>query len=784
MGKSLVIVESPAKAKTLSRYLGPGYEVKASVGHVIDLPEKSLGVDLEKDFKPTYKVIPGKGKVVQGLKQAARAADQVYLAPDPDREGEAIAWHIARILDKSDDKIHRVLFNEITRDAVLAAMSQPTRLNRNLFEAQQARRILDRLVGYQISPILWKVIRGGLSAGRVQSVAVRMVCEREEQIRAYQPKEYWSIIAELSRQDQEHFSARLWSVDSLRLTTQPDTEAGRDDRFWIRTADEAGKIVAELEKAEEFRVLQVERKKRRRSAPPPFITSTMQRDAAVGFGWTARKTMRVAQGLYEGVEIGKEGTVGLITYMRTDSTRLAETACSEARKFIAGQFGKNYLPDSPIHYRQKKGNVQDAHEAIRATSAFRLPADLKPFLDPDQFKLYRLIWARFIACQMNAALYDRTTVDIGAGPRFVFRASGSVMRFPGFTAVYTESYERNGQAPEGDSADKPLPDLSEGDPLEVHKLDPRQSFTQPPPRFTESSLIRELESDGIGRPSTYAAIMSTIIDKGYVERSKGVLKPTDLGFAVTGLLVERFPGILNVKFTARMESLLDEVEEGRQYWLDVLKGFYGDFKPALESAMARRQKLTVPTEVDCDRCGAKMVIRWSRHGQFLGCSNFPECTNTKQFQRDEKGDIRIINDEVSGERCARCGKPMVKKQGRYGPFLACSSYPECSGAKPLTTGVACPREGCTGELAHRTTRRGKVFYGCTRYPECDFATWDRPLDLACPECGARPLYEKTPRNRAAYVHCLSCKARLKGEDLQAPGGRDRPEDPEEATQSA
>ena len=765
MGKSLVIVESPAKAKTLSRYLGSDYDVKATVGHVIDLPEKSLGVDLEKDFKPTYKMIPGKSRVITGLKQAAKGADQVYLAPDPDREGEAIAWHVAKLLGKSEDKVHRVLFNEITKGAVLGAMSRPTRLNRNLFEAQQARRILDRLVGYQISPILWKVIRGGLSAGRVQSVAVRLVCEREEQILAYQPKEYWSIIAELSKQAQEHFNARLWTVDSLKLVTRPDTEAGKADRFWIRNAGDADKIMVELRRVPEYRVARVERSQRQRKAPPPFITSTMQRDAAMRFGWTARKTMRTAQTLYEGVDIGKEGTVGLITYMRTDSTRLADTACMEARKLIADEFGEKYLPAAPIRYQRKKGGVQDAHEAIRPTSAFRRPNSLESFLHPDQLKLYRLIWSRFIACQMNAAVYDQTTVDIEAGPRFVFRATGSVMRFPGFTAVYTESYEQNHSAAETDAAEKPLPDLYEGDILEVHQLVPRQHFTQPPPRFTESSLIRELEADGIGRPSTYAAIMSTIIDKGYVQRVKSALKPTELGFAVTKLLVERFPGILNVKFTAKMEGLLDEVEEGRQQWLNVLKDFYGDFKPALDSAMAQRQKLAIPTEVQCDRCGGNMVIRWSRHGQFLGCSNFPKCNNIKQFERDEKGNIRILEDEVTGELCDRCGKPMIKKQGRYGPFLACSDYPKCNGIKSLTTGIACPREGCSGELAHKATRRGKVFYGCNRYPECDFATWDRPLDLSCPNCGARPIYEKTPRNRAKYVYCSSCKAKFKEEDL-------------------
>ncbi|MEA2064636.1 MAG: type I DNA topoisomerase [Gemmatimonadota bacterium] len=772
MGKSLVIVESPAKAKTLGRYLGKDYEVKASVGHVIDLPQKNLGVEIDKDFKPTYRMIPGKGKIVSDLKRAAGRADQVYLAPDPDREGEAIAWHVASLLDKSQDKVHRVMFNEITKQAVLEAMSHPAPLNRNLFEAQQARRILDRLVGYQISPILWKMLRGGLSAGRVQSVAVRMVCEREEEIRAYVIKEYWSVVAEAStRGSEERFTARLWSVDSLRLLTRPDTEAHRKDRFWIRDEAESKEIANQLNQVDNYRVAGVERKERKRSTSPPFITSTMQRDAAARFGWSARKTMMVAQSLYEGVDIGAEGTVGLITYMRTDSTRVSDTALKEVRGLIAKTYGKSFLPAKAIHYRQKKGNVQDAHEAIRPSSSLRRPDALKRSLTPDQQKLYRLVWSRFVASQMKAAIYDQTTVDIEAGPRFVFRATGSIMRFTGFTAAYTESYERNNagnglnsQGEEG--AQSLLPELHEGDLLDISKLEPRQHFTQPPPRFTESSLIRELESNGIGRPSTYAAIMSTIVDKGYVERVKSTLNPTELGFVVTGLLVERFPGILNVKFTARMEDLLDRVEEGNHNWLDVLKDFYRDFKPALESAQSQTGKIAVSTDVDCGKCGAKMVVRWSRHGQFLGCSNFPECKNTDQFERDEKGNIRIVAPEVSKEKCPSCGKAMVKKNGRYGPFLACSDYPDCNTIKPLALGIACPAKGCTGELVQKGTRKGKVFYGCNRYPECDYATWDRPLTAACPECKAKSLCEKTPRKGPKYIYCSSCKTKFKEEDLE------------------
>ena len=565
MGKSLVIVESPAKAKTLGKYLGSAYDVKASVGHVIDLPEKRLGVDIENDFEPTYEIIPGKGKILKELRQAAKSAEAVYLAPDPDREGEAIAWHIANSIKQNGDKVHRVMFNEITKKAVLESMQHPTRLNKNLFDAQQARRVLDRLVGYQISPILWKTVMRGLSAGRVQSVAVRMVCEREEAIRAYVKKEYWSVTAVMSTEEAKKFDSRLFAFDELRILSRPDTEADRKDRCWIKDEKQATEIVENIRSADKYIVTNLERKQKKRSAPPPFITSTMQREAAVRFGWSSRKTMRVAQSLYEGVDIGQEGTVGLITYMRTDSTRLSDEALNEARKLIAETYGDKYLPKGPIRYTKKKGNVQDAHEAVRATSVYHLPEQMKRFLDKDQQKLYGMIWTRHVACQMNAAVYDQNAVDIQAGDRAVLRATGSVMRFPGFTKVYSEVLDRGGDSNNGngeDDADHALPDLKEGEEVNLEGIKPNQHFSQPPPRFTESSLIRELEANGIGRPSTYAAIMGTIIEKGYVDRIKNQLKPTDLGFTVNGLLVDRFPGILNVKFTARMEDLLDRVEEG------------------------------------------------------------------------------------------------------------------------------------------------------------------------------------------------------------------------------
>ncbi len=775
MGKNLVIVESPAKAKTLGRYLGKDYTVKASMGHVIDLPVKELGVDLDNEFSPTYQVIRGKSKIITELKKAAKSAGEIYLAPDPDREGEAIAWHLASVLPKADKRIHRVMFNEITKSAVLEAMASPQELNQSLFEAQQARRILDRLVGYKISPLLWKRVRSGLSAGRVQSVAVRIVCEREEEIRRYNQKEYWSILTSLLTGGQDTLDARLWSVDGKRVVTRPDEEAERKDRFWINGEKVAGELAGELRQAGDGRVSEVERKQKKRNPQPPFITSTMQREAAVRYGWPARKTMQVAQGLYEGIELGGDGATGLITYMRTDSTRVSESAIGQVRELIGQQYGDKYLPGKPNRFSGKKqgGKVQDAHEAVRPTAAERTPASMKRFLNPDQQKLYTLVWSRFVASQMTPALYDQTTIDIEAAARFVLRATGSVMKFPGFTRVYTENLEKSSGAQSGNGEERLLPNIDPGEVLKFEQVTPRQHFTQPPPRFTESSLIRELESNGIGRPSTYASIMSTITDKGYVQRLKGSLRPTDLGFAVTGLLVERFPGILNVQFTARMESLLDEVEDGRKDWRELLGEFYRDFEPALEEAKKQRGKVVIETDVACDKCGAKMVIRWSRHGAFLGCSSWPECEGTKQFERDENGEIMIVEEPTTDVKCDKCGSAMIQKKGRYGPFLACSNYPACSNIKPITTGVKCPREGCAGELVEKRTRRGKIFFGCDKYPECDYATWDRPLEVACPECGKKPLFQKIFRGgRAGGAYCESCKAKFAMEEISAGSGGD------------
>ncbi len=768
MGKNLVIVESPAKAKTLGRYLGKDYTVKASMGHVIDLPVKELGVDLDNEFNPTYQVIHGKSKIINELKKAAKNADEIYLAPDPDREGEAIAWHLASVLPKADKRIHRVMFNEITKTAVLEAMASPQELNRNLFEAQQARRILDRLVGYKISPLLWKRVRSGLSAGRVQSVAVRIVCEREEEIRRYEQKEYWSILASLLTGGQDSLEARLWSVDGKRVVTRPDEETERKDRFWIDEEKIAEELAGELRQAGSGRVAEVERKQKRRNPQPPFITSTMQREAAVRYGWPARKTMQVAQGLYEGIELGGEGPTGLITYMRTDSTRVAESAIAQARELIGEVYGEKYLPAKPNRFSGKKkgGKIQDAHEAVRPTAVELTPDAMKRFLNPDQQKLYTLVWSRFVSSQMAPAIYDQTTINIETADRFVLRVTGSVMKFPGFTRVYTENLEKSGSAEIGNGEERMLPNIEVGEVLEMKQVTPRQHFTQPPPRFTESSLIRELESNGIGRPSTYASIMSTITDKGYVQRLKGSLRPTDLGFAVTGLLVERFPGILNVQFTARMEGMLDEVEEGQKDWHKLLDEFYRDFAPALEEAKKQRGKVVVETEVDCEKCGSKMVIRWSKHGAFLGCSTWPECEGTKQFERDEDGEIKIVEEPTTEIKCNKCGSPMIQKKGRYGPFLACSNYPACSNIKPITTGVKCPREGCGGELAEKRTRKGKLFFGCEKYPDCDYATWDRPLDTACPECGKRPLFQKIFRGgRSGDAYCESCKAKFKMEEI-------------------
>ncbi len=671
MSKSLVIVESPAKAKTIKKYLGKDFNVEASSGHLIDLPNNKLGVDVEKNFKPDYVVIKDKKKFLDQLEKASIKADNIYLASDPDREGEAIAWHIVDKL-KIKDKAYRVLIYEITEKAVLEGIRNPSRLSRDRFEAQQARRILDRLVGYQVSPLLWKKVRRGLSAGRVQSVALRLVVEREREIANFKPDEYWTIEAELKQLFDE-------STSFVAFLSKYNGE-----KIEIRNEEQAKSIVEAL-RNEIYIVLSVEKKERTRTAPPPFITSTLQQEASRKLRFPVKKTMTIAQRLYEGVELGDEGPTGLITYMRTDSVRVSDHAIGEARAYIIETYGADFLPESPNIFKVKK-SAQDAHEAVRPTSAIKSPDSVKRYLSEDEFELYKLIWQRFIASQMNPALYDQTTIEIEAG-NGIFRATGSVIKFPGFTVVYMEGKEEEEEAKEKEE-EKKLPDLSVGEELNLLALEGKQHFTQPPPRFTESALVKELEEKGIGRPSTYATILSTIQEREYVIKEKNRLKPTLLGCGVTDLLVEGFPEVMDVQFTADMEERLDEVEEGNINWVELLKGFYKEFGKRLKRAEVSMRSLRregVPTEIDCEQCGAQMIIKWGRRGEFLSCSRYPECKNAKQFEYSDDGEIRIKEKKEPEIRhditCDLCGKPMVVRKSRYGKFLGCTGYPECKSIK-------------------------------------------------------------------------------------------------------
>jgi DNA topoisomerase-1 len=737
--KSLVIVESPAKAKTISKYLGKDYTVKASVGHIMDLPKSRLGVDIEKDFLPQYIQIKGKAPVVKDLKSAAKKADRILIATDPDREGEAIASHVAEVVSSTakTDEIYRVLFNEITKKAIVAAIENPGKIDVNKVDAQQARRVLDRLVGYQISPLLWKKVRRGLSAGRVQSVALRLICEREEEIKAFVPEEFWSLTALLEGRTPPSFEAKLLKKDEEKLR--------------VKSNDEVQKVLADL-KDKPYTVSKVDKKERRRNPVAPFTTSKLQQEGGRKLGFTARRTMGIAQSLYEGVDVGSEGTVGLITYMRTDSTRVGKEAQDEARELIVNKYGKEYLPEKPPVYASAK-SAQEAHEAIRPTSVMREPDAIKQYLEPDQYKLYKLIWNRFVASQMNPAVIDQTSVDIKAG-EYTFRATGSIVKFPGFMAVYMEEKAEDAAPSEDDSGEAVLPPLNEGDVLTLLKLDPKQHFTQPPPRFSEALLVKTLEEKGIGRPSTYAAIISTIQDRDYVQKIENKFRPTELGVLVNTLLVHHFPVILDVAFTARMEGELDKIEEGQMGWVAAVRDFYTPFSESLQKAQADMKDFKAEqttTEINCEKCGKPMVIKWGRNGQFLACSGYPECKNTKPFIRKENGEVEAAPEETTDELCPKCNSPMVVKRGRFGKFLACSRYPECSHTQGMSTGVACPEDG--GKIVERRSRFGKMFYSCANYPDCKFAVWYKPVPRACPQCGAAFLIEKFSKKTGPYIAC-------------------------------
>ncbi len=733
MAKSLVIVESPSKARTIRKYLGRDFRVEASSGHLIDLPSSKLGVDIQNNFKPDYTVIKGKTKYLENLKKASLGAEKVYLASDPDREGEAIAWHIANRLHLWD-KVHRVLIHEITEAGVRDSMNRPLEINRERFESQQARRILDRIVGYKVSPVLWKKVRKGLSAGRVQSVALRFIVDREREIQNFKPREYWTLDALLKKDTQ------------LNIKETPDVDAFtaslhmfRGKKAKIENAQQSEEIVSALS-GKDFVVGAIEKKERRRKPLPPFITSTLQQDSSKKNRFSVKKTMSVAQGLYEGIELGSEGPVGLITYMRTDSVRTSDNALAEARSFISENYGGTYVPKRPNVFKVKK-SAQDAHECIRPTFPSKHPGELKQFLTEDQYKLYSLIWKRFIASQMTPAVYDQTRVDIMAGEA-VFRATGNVMKFPGFTVAYEETMEReenNGLNKNSKKdEDKRLPELFEKDVLSLQKLDPKQHFTQPPPRYSESSLVKDLEEKGIGRPSTYASILSTIQDRGYAEWQKARFVPTPLGFSVNDFLVEGFPGIMDEEFTARMENDLDKVEEGEIHWVDLLRGFYEGFSESVTRAEkeVEGRKVEIPTDIECDKCGAPMLIKEGRYGQFLSCSGYPECKNAKDFTRAEDGEIVVgkkTDPEICDDiECDKCGAPMVIKEGRYGQFLSCSRYPDCKNPKEfkrengrivikqkeppeIREDIKC--EKCGKPMVVRRSRRGQ-FLGCSGYPKC------------------------------------------------------------------
>ncbi|HWF45898.1 MAG TPA: type I DNA topoisomerase [Bryobacteraceae bacterium] len=780
MAKSLVIVESPTKAKTIGKYLGKQFVVKASLGHIKDLPKKDLAVDVDNEFKPNYEVIEGKKKLIAELKQAAKGMDFIYLAADPDREGEAICWHLQEELGpKKSDKpaVFRVMFNEITANAIKKAFDKPMQVNVNLVEAQQARRVLDRLVGYKISPLLWDKVRRGLSAGRVQTVALRLIVEREREIRAFEQEEYWTIDVSLNAKKPPVLTARL--------------NKREDETPKVGNEAAASGIVADLDGAS-YVVKSVTTREKRRNPVPPFITSTLQQEASRKLRFSVKRTMMLAQGLYEGKEIGKEGSVGLITYMRTDSTRVSEDALTEVRGMVAERYGKEYLPPTANVYKSKK-DAQDAHEAVRPSSVLRTPESVEAYLAEDEWKLYRLIWMRFVASQMMPAVFDQTTIDVTArgksNAEYLFRATGSVPKFDGFLKVYQEGKDAVDE--DDEELKHKLPAVTQGENLKFKSIHPEQHFTEPPPRYNEATLVKKLESDGVGRPSTYASILSTIQDREYVKKDGGKFVPTELGIVVADLLIESFNNLFDVKYTARMEEELDEIEEGKIEWQVAMADFYGRFQKDLDHAarhMTDIKRMEKPTDLVCEKCGKPMVIKWGKHGSFIACTGYPECTNTRELPVDladvDKADLTEQDEQeycencgrpmvlkkgrfgqfyacsgypdckttkqIGGEqrkdvpleeKCPRCGSNLVQKFGRYGEFIACSNYPTCKHVKQKTIGVPCPN--CSeGEIVERRSKRGRTFFGCNRYPECDFVAWGKPIPEKCPECGSSYLIEK------------------------------------------
>jgi DNA topoisomerase I len=801
MAKSLVIVESPTKAKTINKYLGSDFIVKASLGHIKDLPKKNLNVDVENGFEPHYEVIEGKKKLIAELKAAAKKADNIYLAADPDREGEAICYHLQQELEpakstKKGPQVFRLMFNEITKNAVQKALENPLQVNINLVEAQQARRILDRLVGYKISPLLWDKVRRGLSAGRVQTVAVRVIVEREREIRAFIKEEYWTLDADLNAKKPPLLTARLAKKN--------------DENAVIGNQEASDAILADLENTS-YIVKSVVTKEKRRNPVAPFITSTLQQDSSRKLRFSVKRTMGLAQRLYEGVEIGSEGQVGLITYMRSDSVRISPDAIAEARTFIQDRYGANYLPPQPNIYKGKK-DAQDAHEAIRPSSVLRTPDEVAKYLQDDELKLYKLIWMRFVASQMNPAVFDQTTIEINAkgvsSADYLFRATGSVPKFDGFLAVYEEGKDQKDE--DDEELKHKLPLVTAGEVLKLKILRPEQHFTEPPPRYNEATLVKKLESDGVGRPSTYASILSTIQDREYVTKEGGKFKPTELGMVVCDLLLESFNDIFDVKYTARMEEELDDIEEGKTDWRVAMAEFYARFTKDIDHAeehMTNIKRMEKPTDLLCEKCGKPLVIKWGKHGSFLACTGYPECTFTRELAVDlpdlEGADLTEQGDE---EYCENCGRPMVLKKGRFGTFLACTGYPDCKTTKQIggaqkkadvaldekcptcdsnlvqkfgrygefvacsnyptckyvkqkTIGVKCP-ECSEGDISERRSKKGKTFFGCTRYPDCSFVAWAKPVNEKCPECGSPYMTEKFLKS-GAFLQCPNAECKHK-----------------------
>ena len=734
--RALVVVESPTKVKTIQKYLDSKYIVKASMGHIRDLPKSKLGVDEKKGFKPDYKVLPAKKKVLDELKKAAEKVDALYIATDPDREGEAIGWHLAAELGISKSKTYRIMFNEITERAVKAAFQRPGKIDMNKVNAQQARRILDRLVGYKLSPLLWEKIRRGLSAGRVQSVAVRLLTEREREIQAFVAVEYWSLHARLLGTHPPEFTATLREV--------------RGEKASLPSERETVAVMTALHGCE-WRVTSVTRGERKRNPAAPFTTSTLQQEAGRKLHFTAKKTMMLAQQLYEGIELGAEGSVGLITYMRTDAVRVSQEAQAEARDWVGRRLGREYLPDAPPVYRARK-SAQEAHEAIRPAFVEQEPKAVARFLSRDQLALYRLIWERFLASQMLPAVYDTVAADIRAND-CLFRAQGSTLKFQGFMAVYVESREEVPETQEDEvETEAVVPPLVEGERLRLRALDPKQHFTQPPPRYTEASLVKILEERGIGRPSTYAQILSTIQEREYARREKGTLFPTELGMLVTDSLVPHFPEVMDVEFTAGLEESLDKIEEGEADWVETVAAFYTQFSKDLARAGKKMDDVKKGTETGdaCPDCGKPIVEKWGRFGKFLACSAYPECTYTKDL-----GGGRVkVADEPTEEICPTCSKPMVIKHGRFGKFIACSGYPACKTTKPVPLGIGCPQPACGGQLVERRTRKGRTFYACTNYPQCTFSVWTRPIPEPCPKCAAPFLTERIARGGKTTRACV------------------------------